>query len=277
MTKAEYDATILAHYSDVAEESGLEPSSTMKDLVTRGLETQLVLDFVAASARRRTASANEHLRIADVGCGNGYSLERLSETQPDAVLHGFEFSPEMRALAEQRFKDSPVAIAPGDVREPESFAGQSFDVVLCQRVLINLLSPEDQAQALHTLVAATRPGGALLFIECFQSGQDRLNEGRAEFELPPLPPAHHNLYLDDDFFAQAPTLRPFEDATLTINPNFLSTHYYLARVLHPVLLGEIPFKRNAPFTQFMSQALPPGIGDFSPLKAYGFTKIASEA
>jgi hypothetical protein len=113
---------------------------------------------------------------------------------------------------------------------------------------------------------------SLLFIEAFQSGLDCLNEARAEFDLSPIPPANHNLYLSDEFFSRRVDLQPFSDERGQVAPNFLSTHYFVSRVFHPVILGNRQMKRNSHWVNFFSRALAPTIGDYSPVRAYAFER-----
>jgi len=267
----DYDKTIREHYSGVAKQSGLSSTSTMADETVRAMETEAIQGFVEASlARVRAADPARRATIMDVGCGNGYTLSRLAERFPDQDLAGVEQSDDLRALAQSRFEQLPgVRLMAGDIRDPNFAGGVQADVVLCQRVIINLLSLEDQKLALSNILGAARPGGALLFIECFTSALDRLNEARFEFGLEPVPPAHHNLYLPDDFF-QDPRLRPLRAQGLA-EPNFLSTHYYVTRVLHPVFSPkDKPFKRNSEFVRFFTGALRQNVGDYSPLKLLQF-------
>lgn len=270
----DYDAVIAEHYRQVAESDGLSPSSTMADEIVRATETEAIRSFLKA-ATNALAPKGEQLRIADVGCGNGYSLATFAAEFTDHAFVGIEQSTDLRALAETRLQDEAVhnaAVRAGDIREADLAHGQPFDALYCQRVLINLLDPADQKAALRNIIEAVTPGGVLLFIEAFNTSLARLNEARAEFELPAVPPAHHNIYLDDDFFDHA-GLVPFEHPGWTVPPNFLSTHYYVSRVLYPALLGPIQFKRNAHFIKVLSAALPPALGDYAQIRAYAFRRV----
>ena len=265
----EYDKTIQQHYKQVAEECGLSSASTMADEITRESESKAILQFVSESLRMR--QLNGPAVIMDVGCGNGYTLQRLSEENPEQHFVGIEKSDELRSLAASRFaRRGNVKIVEGDVREPDFAEKESVDILLCQRVLINLLNSDDQKSALRNIVDVVRPGGALLFIEAFSSSLANLNEARTEFELTPIPPAHHNLYLTDDFF-EIPQLKPLSSKGLP-PPNFLSTHYFVTRVLHPLHLGNKPLKRNSEFVRFFSGALKENVGDYSPLRLHMFEK-----
>jgi len=278
--KKEYDETIDQHYKHVANEQGLSSASTMSDEITRALETQAISQFVGESLRlRQTEGLSEQATIVDVGCGNGYTLEQMAKQYPDQNYVGIEKSNELRALASQRFRgNNGVNIFEGDIRDRNFTRGVTADILICQRVLINLLAIEDQKIALSNIVSVvkspgvSRTGGSLLFIECFDEELVRLNEARSEFDLPPISPAHHNLYLPHDFF-QIPHLRPLKADGSLMPSNFLSTHYYVTRVLHAILTPKNkPIKKNSEFVRFFTDALNKNAGDYSPLKLYMYQK-----
>lgn len=270
--KRDYDEAITTHYEQVASQEGAAPTSTMADMVTRRMETDAILSFVDILR----SSAKAPLAIADVGCGNGYTVGTIAGRFPDVRVTGIEKNDGLRKLACERVRDANCAnasIMEGDIRDA-GFAGeQCFDAVVCQRVLINLLNPADQALALENIIASVKSGGALLFIESFQAGLDRLNLARTEFDLPAIPPAHHNLYLSDTFFDVA-SLQRFQSEGWNLPPNFLSTHFYVTRVLHPLALGDREFKRNSEFVKFLSAALAPAVGGYSQIELHAFTKVA---
>jgi SAM-dependent methyltransferase len=277
----DYDQSIARHYQHVADSCGLDSTSTMADVMTRERETHAIVRFVErALAARRAAGAEGPATVLEVGCGNGYTLSVLAARWPTERFVGVEPSQGLRALAASRFPDAGrVTIRAGDIRDGAFGGDHAADLLICQRVLINLLDVNDQHAALRNIVHAVRgpeagrPGGSLLFIEAHASPLARLNEARAEFGLPPIAPAEHNLYLADDFF-DIPQLRPLPgDGPLA--SNMLSTHYFVARVLHPLALGDRAFKRNSEFVRFFSSALPPDVGDYSPLKLHMFEKVGS--
>lgn len=279
----EYDATIRRHYDQVAEESGLSLRSTMGDEIIRAKEMQTILNFVEGVAGVRSAGAkiggDKGLVVLDVGCGNGYSLRRLIEKFPQYRYVGVEHNEKMRKLAEIQVASAPsVQILPGDLRDPGSIAleRESADIVVCQRVLINLMDPADQKKGLDTIVRLVRPGGAVLFIEAFSSGLQNLNSARGEFGVAPIPPALHNLYLPDEFF-EHPALRRLPRETFDVPPNLLSTHYFVSRVLHEVATRGMNqgFVRNSHFVKFFSEALPDAVGDYAPLRIKAFQKAES--
>jgi 2-polyprenyl-3-methyl-5-hydroxy-6-metoxy-1,4-benzoquinol methylase len=268
-----YDKIILDHYREVAEQTGLNPNSTMADKRTRQLETELICRFVRTALADLMAHGRrlEDIVIADVGCGNGFTLDVVRRLKLGPKVIGYEFSPDLIALARQRFSDNRVEIRAADVRDHKTLGPEPIDILICQRVLINVLDPHEQVLARDNLTNAMHPGGRMLFIEAFQKNLDLLNEARGEFDLPGIKPAHHNRYLGEAFFDTA-DLIPWNEPSAHNDENFLSTHYFVSRVIHPVLLRDRPFRHNSHFVTFMSQALQPIVGEFSPLRAKVFIR-----
>lgn len=278
----EYDEIISQHYKNIAKEQGLLSTSTMSDEMTRDMETEAILHFVDESLRYyREIGFKNQITIMDVGCGNGYTLDQLAKKYPNCSFVGVEKSDELRGLAVSRFhKKDNVKILEGDLRDSNFSNGITADILICQRVLINLLSLDDQNAALGNIISAVRPskentnGGTLLFIESFINPLTRLNEARKEFDLLPVLPAQYNLYLPDDFFEINKLITFKKDDQPLIPSNFLSTHYYVTRVLHEIVTPKNKeFKRNSEFVKFFSTALNQFAGDYSPLKIHMFQKI----
>jgi SAM-dependent methyltransferase len=278
----DYDLEIKKHYDKVAESDKDSSSSTMADLYIRENETKFIENqiekFILQQKSKDQASGdyatgpleNDQFTILDVGCGNGHTLEKLSNTFPKLDFQGVELNDSLRRIAFNRFKDKKIQIANGDIRNKITLPKEKVDILICQRVLINLLDENDQKLALDNLVNLVNSGGLLIFIECFKSGLNNLNSARKEFELEDLPPAHHNLYLSDEFF-QHKSLEEFDNK----QKDLFSTHYFVSRVLHEKFLidNKKKFIRNSHFVSFFSNAFPKNIGNYSPLKTLCFTKI----
>lgn len=289
MTSKEYDQTIQRHYDQVAQECGLSPASTMADETIRLLETRAVLAFADHVGRELwSAAIHDELPTGarrgkhgalflEVGCGNGYTLKRLAQHLPMFHFTGMEPNAELRALAEQQVQGMRNArVMSGDLRQVDSIdlPGGPVDALVCQRVLINLLDRQDQQQALRNIARLVRPQGFLFFIEAFEQGLVNLNAARQEFGLSPIPPAMHNLYLPDGFF-DIPELAPIAVAGITCHQ--VSTHYYVSRVLHDVLLrsaGIDDAPRNSHFVRFFSAALKDSVGDYAPLRMVCFRRTS---
>ena len=266
----EYDELIQEHYRKVAEKHGLSSASTMEDNYMRTRETEAIVRFVHHCLE--THFSGQQVTIMDIGCGNGYTLEVLTQQFPGHHFIGIEKTDELRSLAAARFDGQlAVRIMPGDIRMPGYHQGIQVDVLICQRVFINLLDPQDQRAALENTQGILRPpqagrsGSLAMFIEGFNEPMQRLNVAREELGLEPIAPAYHNLYMPEGFF-ETPLMGAYVHPSL-LPANFLSTHYYLTRVLFPYHTQGKPLKRNSEFVNFFSQALPECVGDYSPVKA----------
>ena len=260
-----YDKVILDHYSQVSKQEGHLESCTMADQKIRDLESEFILDGIRSFV---AVSSVEKIKLLDVGCGNGFTLSLVHRKFTQLQLSGIEYTPALRVLANK--KGLPCKILPGDIRDSLSIPTEQ-DIIICQRVIINLLNKEDQKKALQNLINSLRSGGILIVIEAFTSGLENLNKCRAELGLSQIPPAHHNLYLEDDFFSSNEN---FFEVSTALGANLLSTHYFISRVLHDLALASTnsSFVRNSLFVRFFDDALPVGIGQFAPLKCLIFKK-----
>ncbi len=150
----------------------------------------------------------------------------------------------------------------------------SFDLVYSERCLINILDWEGQKKALGEIHRVLRPGGHYLMVECFTDGLENNNRARRELGLPDIQGAYHNRYIQKELFLTAleGRLEALDPASLdryargySFRGNFLSSHYFVSRVLYPaVLKGELV--RNSEFVKFFS-FLPP-IGNYSAIQGY---------
>jgi len=85
----DYDQIISEHYREEAIAHGFESTSTMADRLIRQKETQAIKYFIEAYLKKRK-DCNEFFQatIAEVGCGNGYTLEVIAKAFPDHRYFG---------------------------------------------------------------------------------------------------------------------------------------------------------------------------------------------
>jgi SAM-dependent methyltransferase len=224
-----YSDAILEHYRREAEVCGTAPTSTMRDEIVRERELDAILRVLDRLGPPR--------RVLEVGCGNGLLLEALRKRFPGAELTGLEFSPEMAELARRRGVDR-CEVVPGDVKAIP-FADGAFDATVSERCLINLLDPIDQERALGEIARVLGGGGHYVCVEAFTDALQNLNRAREELGLDPLPQPDHNCWLDKDRFRETIRGRFVELSADALGdgslppPNFLSSHYFVSRVLYP--------------------------------------------
>jgi len=275
-TATDYETLIRDHYRHQAEKHGHSKRSTMEDDVIRAKETEAIEEFVRLLEAERTDGTP--LRILDLGCGNGHTLSHLSRKFPGHAYLGGEFTDELLDIARSQPSEHCEFVA-CDARDM-GFDDNSLDAVFTQRCLINILDEEDQLRSIREIARVLKPGGHYLMIECFNDGLENNNKARTECGLEALAPAHHNRYFDMDVLLEAidgllrvadpRRIQPGYDGPLC-DTNFLSSHYFVARVLHP-LVTQGQWIRNTEFVKFFAGVMPP-VGNYSPIQLHLFTKV----
>lgn len=257
------DQTILEHYKNVALQFGLTPQSSMQDQVIRDTETNFFVQTIEEIAN------GKKLKILDVGCGNAFTLSKLSKYHQ---CIGLEFSKDLYQLAKSR---DLLKVFHGDMRLPlsEQINGETqFDIVISQRSIINLLGKDQQVNALKNIAAVLAPNGHYILSESFYETHTLLNHARAEFNLEAITPSKHNLFLTESRLQTLHKSNVFEKETLTKTRHTLSTHFYLTRVLHPHLRGQEGKMKAPHFLNFFTESLGTGLGTYSPIQFRVFQK-----
>jgi SAM-dependent methyltransferase len=122
-------------------------------------------DWLAASDEiHRRLSADPPARVADVGCGQGYSTVAIARAYPNAAVEGFD-------LDEASIDDARSYAASTEMGERVSFAvrdagelagGGSYDLVCIFEAVHDMSRPVD---ALSAAREALTPGGSLLVVD----------------------------------------------------------------------------------------------------------------
>jgi len=262
-SRDDYGEVVLEHYRKEAKLYGKDTSSTMLDEITRGREVAGIVRTVEWLASRGAATG----RILEVGSGNGYLLSVLRANFDSARLTGLEYTPEMCDVARSRNVER-CPIVQGDVRKLP-FEESSWDVVVTERCIINIMDRSHQEASLHEVARVMAPGGHFLCLEAFTDGLAQLNAAREELGLPPNAEPHHNVWFDKEWFLDV-VGKDFEvvdvgaegDPSLP-TPNFLSSHYFISRAFYPaVTKREVLY--NTHLVKFFS-FLPP-LGNYSPIQ-----------
>lgn len=178
--------------------------------------------------------------IADVGCGDGLATRRYAELVDRCV--GIERSERLRGLAEAAQAAHPISnleFQAGDVLDLSRFAGR-FDVVVTERVLINLPSWAHQQHAIEQIYAALRPGGMYVMLENTEDGDRALNALREEVGLQAIPQHWHNLFIDWQAFVDFVTPR-----FAIVERRGFNLYYFLTRVYAQVFASFEGFGANA--------------------------------
>lgn len=263
------DDIILRHYEKLAKLWGLGPRSSIQDLEIRNAEVDFILGEVFEFLKR---APKKNLRVLEIGCGNGHLLSQLSEHFPQLELCGIEFTPELYELAHSRGTPR-CKILNADARIKESFRelGEEFDLIITERVVINLLSWPEQHQAIKNISSLLKDQGRYIMVESFRESWELMNEARKEMGLPPVEQSAHNRFLNEKVtvalsklgLKEIPGQKPY---------NSLSTHFYLTRVFHPSVRPHGGKTKESHFVRFFKAALAPNIGNYSPIQFRVFEK-----
>ncbi len=258
------DELIRAHYKAVAQKHGASQRSSMEDDFVRGKEIECIVNCY----RFMKEEAQHPLKVLEVGCGNGYALEVLSSLDGTDQFWGVDFSEELLSIARRRQLANSVFMQ-RDARaldaEPEF-----FDWVYTERCLINILDSDEQLGALRQIAKVLKRKAYYLMIEGFTDGLRNYNRARSECGLPEVKEALHNKNFEkDEIFGGIRDLFTIVDGSqlgkYSMASNFLSSYYFVSRVLYPALTkGEVV--RNSEVAKFFS-FLPP-IGNYSTIQAY---------
>jgi SAM-dependent methyltransferase len=202
-------------------------------------------------------------RILDVGCGDGATTLSLAEGCLGAEITGVDFSTQMIALANAKPAPANVRFAEADVRQlRQALGGARFDLIVTNRCLINLTTPDEQYAALGEIAGSLAPGGWYIGTENFMGGQTAMNALRTGQGLKPIPVRWHNLFFDEAEFA-ARAGRLFESVEVV---NFSSTYYLVTRVVYSALCKRDGVEPDYAHPIHDIAAALPAAGDFSPIK-----------
>src|SRR5579859_4162215 len=139
-----------------------------------------------------------HMRVLEVGCGNGFSTRRFRPLVEH--VDAFDFAENMIERARSQVGETNNRFFHDNVLAPQQVRGP-YDAVICVRVLINLANLEQQKQAVMNMKRWLKPAGILVLVEGFQEGFAELTRMRQKVGLPPVTPASINYYSSVDDLA----------------------------------------------------------------------------
>lgn len=100
-----------------------------------------------------------------LGCGNGYTLDKMCTAFPNLMVNGIEPDPSLRAIAESRFAKGPTKILTPEFFFTEHLQIPRVDILICSKILVKLLDPQSQILFLNNLMKCVKPEGIYLFVE----------------------------------------------------------------------------------------------------------------
>lgn len=178
--------------------------------------------------------------LADIGCGDGEATIEYAKHVKKCI--GFERSNHLRSIASNAARKSGLKnleFKPGDVMKMKNVK-EKFDVIITQRLVINLLSWEEQQEALLNIHNALKPGGRYIMIENTNDSFQEMNDMRVDVGLQPVPQHWHNRFFDYD------KLIKFMDGKFQLlKTHDLGLYYFLTRVYVSMFASFKGFGANA--------------------------------
>ncbi len=257
--------SIRTHWNAQAKKYEEGPEATFNDIFLMEKEIRLIRGFV-----------KDDMRVLDAGCGNGYTAFALCRDF-DIDLVGIDFSEEMVRMANSRLTKAEAQLKGNphflymDILGEMNGLGP-FDMVICKRVLINLVSWERQMKALDNLHSLLRDGGLLLLSEACSEGLNHLNRLRGKAGLTTLGKPWYNEYISAHRLAEY-----VRDKYLIAKVHRFSSTYYLgSRIVQPFLLKMRESDRMPSYTSRINlwSSHIPSFGDYGIQKLWVLRKTS---
>lgn len=202
---------------DLWTKRAIDNTEDLPDQVQKNLEVAKLLGLIESREE-----------VLDAGCGNGLTTRAVAGKA--RRVHGLEYTPLLFEKA-RRHEAQNLTFSQGDIRRM-TLADASFDTVYTQRVLINLMSLDEQEQAIREVRRVLRPGGKFLMLETSREGIASLNQFRSLAGLSEIKAPWHNLPIDESaLFGRLNNIFHLE-ATVTFG-----VYFFLSRIVQPLYVA----------------------------------------
>jgi len=239
-----------------------DPSATTNDVYLRELEIQTILDTL------KELGKTKDIEILDIGCADGYSTIRIAEALPKIKILGMDYSKNMIKNAVSRLRKKPkiknrIQFIIGDVSDLDRVCGnEKYDVVLSDRLLINLDSIKTQRKVISEIYDHLKINGYYIAIENFREGQKNMNNARQKVGLADIPLRWHNLFLKkNEFINHAKKYFKIKQWK-----NFASSYYFATRVIYSKMCQMQKKQPNYKHDIHKLSITLPWFGEFSPVQ-----------
>ena len=178
--------------------------------------------------------------LVDIGCGDGQATAVYGKKVKKCT--GYELSNFLRKKAIVTIKESGLkntTIKAGDILKMKKIP-EKPDVVVTQRLLINLASWSEQKEAIENIYGMLKPGGLYIMIENTNDAYLALNDMRDQVGLDPIPIHWHNLFFDYNQLIDF-----LKDKFQLLNSHNFGLYYFFTRVYSQMFLSFSGFGKNA--------------------------------
>jgi len=199
--------------------------STTNDVYLREIEARVLSEFLLKLAPKK---------IADVGCGDGFTTITSASKLPRSKFSGFDYSESMILNANNNLSKTNlnnVSFNIGDITSP---INGSFELIYTTRCLINIPDIDLQYKAIQNIHSSLLKDGYFIMIENFIEGQNNFNELRKAYGLPLIQIREHNLFFNRDVLIQ--NIKDIFNIEYEINIS--STYYMMSRIIYSKLCAD---------------------------------------
>jgi SAM-dependent methyltransferase len=217
-------AAIREHWN---ERATLGATAGTQDLMLQQLEQRAILDACK--------DIPEPCVGLEIGCGTGDTARLLVRTYPRLDLLAVDNARGM--LLEASKAPFPAARLRFRLFDALALPQGRFDLIVTQRMLINLPTWELQKRTLDAIAERLAPGGRYVMCEHAQGGLDAINETRTQLGLPVIQAPWHNRYIRHQELADVRGMALIETRC------FSAEYYFLSRIVNAKLAqdrGETP-------------------------------------
>jgi len=233
------------------------------DIILKTIEIQEIKKYL-----------NDGLKVLEIGCGNGISAIEFAKSYSLDIL-SVDYSPKMienakMILSKQLQNDlkGKIKFQVFDIRELSKIK-EKFDMVISERVLINLDNYDEQIKTINTIETILKPKGKFIMCESSTKGLDMINYERKKFDLELIEMPWHNNYIDDDTLNN--DLNNINLNLKSIN-HFSSTYYFLSRIVYAHYANQNNLKIDYESEINKMSFKLPSLGKFSQTKIWEWEK-----
>jgi SAM-dependent methyltransferase len=206
---------------------GSSPQATTNDYFMRRLEIRFLKDSIDSFSKTQKIH-----RIADIGCGNGYSTAEVAKHFPEIEFIGYDYSENMIRGANRILGDTNLTNLSFHIFDiTKGHLTDDFDLVYTDRCLINLPSWELQKAAITKIHNSLSVDGIYIMIENFMDGQSNFNKLRRDFGLEEIAIHDYSQYFDKNVLVN------FVDELFEVLEfsNISSMYYVVSRIIYTKL------------------------------------------
>lgn len=178
--------------------------------------------------------------VLDVGSGPGVACFEYAKIAKHVT--GCDYSKSLVGFSNETLQQKPMGYRNKIRFEHGSalklpYEGDFYDVITSHRVLIAILSWEEQQKALSEIIRCLKPGGLYVMFEACTEGLEILNKYRKMFALDTISEGGCGDY--DRLLLSEKTLIPYmkQNSCELVHIHHFGMYYFLTRILQPLFVA----------------------------------------